>query len=99
MIDRVQTDVLLNKPIYAGFCILELSIVLMADFHYNVMLKRYGVDSARLLFSDTDSSVYHITTDDLNKDLGEMRQHFDFSDYPCNHPLYSAKNAKVLGKM
>ena len=94
MIDRVKMEVLLKKPIYAGFCILEQSKVLMADFHYNVILERYDVNNARLLFSNTDSLVYHITTDNLNKDFGEMREHFDFSDYPCNHPLYSLKMPK-----
>ena len=98
MIDRVQ-EVLLNKPIYAVFCALKLSKVLMADFHYNVVLKLHDVDNARLLYLDTDALVYHITTDDLNKGLGEVREHFDFSEYSCNHQLYSVKNVKGLGKM
>jgi hypothetical protein len=56
VVDRVRSKVKLNKPIYIGFSVLEISKVLIFDFHYNVMMKRYGT-SARLLFSDTDSSA------------------------------------------
>ena len=69
LVERLKPDVVLDKPIYAGFCILELSKLFMVDFHYNIMLKRYGVDKARLLFTDTDSLAYHIFTDDLYRDM------------------------------
>ena len=48
----------LNKPIYAGFCILELSKLLMYQFHYDYVLKTF--DNIKLLFTDTDSLVYEI---------------------------------------
>ncbi|GBN08935.1 hypothetical protein AVEN_174617-1 [Araneus ventricosus] len=75
---------------------LELSKVLMYDFHYNVIMKKYG-DKARLLFTDTDSLCYEITTGDLNKDLERMKNYLDFSDYPKDHPLYSDENKKKIG--
>ena len=99
LIDRIRSEVILDKPIYAGFSILELSKVLMYETHYKLFVNRYG-SSARLLFTDTDSLTYHIVTDDLYKDLEPLiNDYFDTSDYPRNHFLYSPVNAKVLGKM
>ncbi|GBM77773.1 hypothetical protein AVEN_231579-1 [Araneus ventricosus] len=49
-VQRKLTELTLNRPIQVGFAILELSKVLMYDFHYNVILKKYG-DKARLLFT------------------------------------------------
>ena len=48
----------LNRPIYVGFCILELSKLLMYQFHYNCVLKTFN--SAKLLFTDSDSLVYEL---------------------------------------
>jgi hypothetical protein len=67
------------------------------DFHYNVVLKKYGTN-ARLLFTDTDSLTYHIHTEDVYRDLEGMKEYFDTSDYPRDHFLYSRDNCKVLGK-
>ena len=63
------------------------------------MLPRYGFQNLRLLFTDIDSVRYQVFTDDLYKDMFNMREHFDASDYPPDHFLYSRDNAKVLGKM
>jgi hypothetical protein len=99
LIERLRAEVVLDKPIYAGFAILELSKVLMYDFHYNVIVNKYG-GNARLLFTDTDSLTYIIFTDDLYKDLIPLRDtFFDTSDYPPDHILHSKVNCKVLGKM
>lgn len=87
----------LNKPYYLGMAILELSKYHMFNFHYNVMKKRYGTN-IQLLYTDTDSLIYEIKTKDIYNDLGKMPgNHFDFSNYPVNHPLYSTKNKKVPG--
>ena len=59
-----RTKVVLDKPICVGFSILELSKVLMYDFHYNTMKKQYG-DKIKLLFTDTDSLCYEIQTEDV----------------------------------
>jgi len=87
-----------NKPIYVGFSILELSKVHMYKFHYNVIMARYGSANARLLFTDTDSFCYHITTDDVYADMEADQEHYDTSSYPTDHRLYSPRNAKVLGR-
>lgn len=53
-IENKVTDLLLNKPVYVGCAILDLSKTVMYDFHYNVMTPRYG-HNLHLLFTDTDS--------------------------------------------
>ena len=65
-----KTEVYFNKPIYVGQAILDLSKTLMFDFHYDSIRKKYdskaeGVCRAELLFTDTDSLLYLIHTDDF----------------------------------
>jgi hypothetical protein len=90
----------LNKPIYIGTAILDISKTLMYDFHYNSVKKWYPDDKSKLLFTDTDSLCYLIKTPDITADLlkPERNMLFDHSEFPVNHPLYSAVNKKVLGK-
>jgi hypothetical protein len=70
LVDRIRNKVTLNKPIYIGFTVLDVLKLLMSDFHYNVIAKRYG-SNARLLFTDTDSLCYHLITDDVYRDMLE----------------------------
>ena len=79
-------------------CILELSKTLMHDFHYNIVKPLYG-ENAKLLFTDTDSLMYEIATEDVYKDLYERKELFDNSDYPEDSPYYFKENKKVIGKM
>ena len=58
---------------------------------------RYGAN-AKLLFTDTDSLTYLITTPDVYKDMVEALDRFDTSDYPRSHPCYSTQNKKVVLK-
>ena len=88
----------LNKPIYCGFAVLELSKRMMYDFHYNHMKVRYPGDKLQLLFTDTDSLAYAVETKNIYDDMAEDQQLYDFSNYPKNHPLYSTVNKKVIGK-
>jgi hypothetical protein len=92
-----RTKLLYNKPIYLGMCILDLSKTLMYDFHYNYVKKKYG-DRAKLLFTDTDSLMYEIKTDDFFQDIkDDVDKLFDNSDYPKDHMCYNSKNKKVIG--
>ena len=94
-----KTKLVFNKPVYLGMCILDLSKTLMYDFHYNYIKQKYG-DKAKLLFTDTDSLMYEIQTEDFYKDISaDVKRRFDTSDYPPNHPsgIPSGFNKKVLG--
>ena len=96
-----KTKLTMNKPVYLGMCILDLSKTIMYDFHYNYIKSKYG-DKAKLLFTDTDSLMYEIQTEDFYKDIsGDVKDRFDTSDYPENHPsgIPTGLNKKVLGMM
>ena len=86
----------LNKPIYVGFCIFELSKLLMYQFHYDYVLKTFN---AKLLFTDTDSLVYEITGSNVYEKCFEDRNLFDFSGYSKDSKYHDISNKKVLGKM
>jgi len=87
-----------DLPTYSGFAILELSKLLMYQFHYNYIKRKYE-DRASLLFTDTDSLFYSVQTDDLYADMKDnMDEWFDTSNYDRNSPLYSVNNKQVLGK-
>lgn len=97
LIEMGKKQVMLNKPIYAGFCILDLSKLHMYKFHYDVMKKKYG-SQYELMYQDTDSFIYKIYTDDFYKDMNDMKEHFDMSDYSKANPFYNDNNKKVIGK-
>lgn len=88
----------LNRPIYVGFSILNISKTLMYDFH-NTSIKRNYDSKPKLLFTVTDSLAYLIHTKDVYEDMLYDAHHFDTSEYEKDHPLYSTANKKVLGKM
>ena len=96
-VHKVKEVLTLNRPAYVGMCILDLSKTLMYDFHYNYIKDKYG-DKAKLLFTDTDSLMYEIQTDDVYKDLFVDKEKFDNSDYPEDSPFYFGENKKVIGK-
>ena len=94
-----KTKLEFNKPVYLGMCILDLSETLMYDFHYKYIKRKYG-DKAKLLFTDTDSLMYEIQTEDFYRDIRwDVIDRFDTSDYPPNHPsgIPFGVNKKVLG--
>ena len=95
-LSMVRDNVLLNKPRYIGFTVLELSKLVMYDFHYEYMMKEFP--KTKLLFTDTDSFCYFIETE---KDIYENFQKsdwFDFSNYPDGHPMRSTKYKLLPGK-
>jgi len=91
-----RNKVLFNKPIFIGFCVLELSKHLMYDAYYE-KLQRIFKD-IKLLYTDTDSFVLHIKDSNIYKTMQKNEDLFDFSDYPKDHVLYNDKNEKVVSK-
>ena len=95
-----KTEVYFNKPISVGQAILDLSKTLMFDFHYNYIRDNFG-DKAELLFTDSDSLMYLIQTEDFYQDINkDIKRKFDTSDYPETHPsrIKTGINKKVIGK-
>ena len=70
----------LNKASYIRMCIFELIKVLICEFYYNYFKNKYS-NNTRLLFTDTDSLVYEIKTEDVYKDFRSGKEMFDFSNY------------------
>ena len=94
-----KTSLTMNKPVYLGMSILDLSKTVMFDFHYKYIKPKYG-KQAKLLFTDTDSFLYEIQTEDFYKDIsGDVKDRFDTSEYPEGHPsgIPTGVNKKVLG--
>jgi len=92
------TKLKFDKPVYLGAAILDISKNLMYDFHYNYIKHKYG-NKTQLLFTDTDSLMYHIHTEDLYKDIApNVKSKFDTSNYPKKHSLFTNVNKKVIGK-
>jgi len=93
-----RTTLKQNKPIYVGMSILDLSKTIMYRFHYEHMKPKYE-GNIKLLFTDTDSLMYEIKTEDLYKDMKHDLHLYDTSDYPKDHELFSLANKKVVGLM
>ncbi|KAL4119986.1 hypothetical protein QTP88_012736 [Uroleucon formosanum] len=87
------------KPIYVGFAVLELSKVVMYGFHYDVMKRHYG-DKIELLYTDTDSLFYRVTTNDFFADLvrnPNLMRFMDTSNFPHDHMCYTAARKRIPG--
>ncbi|KAL9987983.1 hypothetical protein ACROYT_G002373 [Oculina patagonica] len=97
-IDMRKSRLFLNKPVYTGMTILDVSKILMYDFFYNEMKMEYG-QRCELLYTDTDSLLLEIETEDIYEDIYQNKTLYDTSDYPKEHSLHSYENKKVLGKM
>ena len=95
---EIRPALTLNKPIYVGFSILDLSKSLMYQFHCNYIKTKYK-NCAKLLFTDTDILVYEIETNDVYEDFYEDKDLFDSSDYPKDSKFFDSSNKKVVDKM
>ena len=96
-----KIKVVMNKPVYLGQAILNLSKIVMYEFHYDYMKPKYG-ENLNLCYMDTDSFVYHIKTEDFYKDIAEdVKERFDTSEYSMEdaRPLPIGLNKKVIGLM
>ena len=78
----------LSKPAYIGMFLLELSKVLIYEFHYDYIKKKYD-NKSKLLFTDTDSLMYEIKTEDVYEDFSSDKEKFDFSNYSTKSKYYN----------
>ena len=95
-VHKIKPVLTLNKPIYVGFSILELSKSLLYEFHYKYIKSKFD---AKPLLTDTDSLVYEIKTEDVYEDFYLDKVSFDLSDYPLHSKFFDPVNKKVIGKM
>ena len=96
-----KIKVVKNKPVYLGQAILDLSKIIMYEFHYDYMKLKYG-NNLKLCHMDTDSLVYHIKTEDFYKDIAkDLKTKFDTSGYSKKdaRPLPTGLNKKIIGFM
>ena len=94
-----KTKVKMNKPIYLGLSILDISKILMYEFWCDYMKSKYN-DHVKLCYMDTDSFVMNIKTSDFYEDIAnDVEKRFDTSNYEVNRPLPTGKNKKVIGLM
>ena len=95
-----KIKVVMNKPVYLGQAILDLSKIVMYEFHYDYMKRKYDDDSLTLCYMDTDFLIYHIATDDFYKDIADdITDRFNTSGYNPDRPLPVGLNKKVIGLM
>ena len=91
-----KTKIKVNKPIYLGLSILDISKLIMYELSYDYMLPEYGKKS-KLCYMDTDSFIINIKTQDFYKDIvDDVKKRFGTSNYSVNKPLPTRKNKKLL---
>ena len=99
IIEMKRTKVKMNKPIYLGLSILEISKLLMYEFWYDYMKPKYG-DNVKLCYMDSDSFIMNIKKEDFYKDIAnDVEKRFNTSNYECDTSLPTGKNKKVTGLM
>ena len=95
-----KIKVIMKKPVYLGRAILDLSKIVMYEFHYDYMKPKYDGENLKFCYMDTDSLVYEIKTEDFYADIADdVRARFDTSGYCSNQPLPIGLNKKVTGLM
>ena len=96
-VEMEKTKVKMNKPIYLGMSILDISRTLMYEFWYDYIKPKYQ-DKSKLCYTDTDSFIIHIMTEDFYEDIGiDVKKWFGTSNYNENdkRPLPIGKNKKL----
>ena len=90
----------MNKPVYIGLSILEISKILMYGCWYDYIKPKYQYNS-KLCYMDANNFIIHIKTEDVYEDIaGDVEKRFDTSSYAVKRPLPTRKkNKKVIGLM
>ena len=93
----IKTQLLMNKPVYLGLSILDLSKNIMYEFWYDYVKPKYR-EKAKLCYIDTDSFIVHMKAGDIYKDIAkDVETRFDTSNYELERPLTEGKNKQVVG--
>ena len=95
-IHEKKISLTLNKPIYVGFTVLEISELEMYSFHYNFMIGKF---STGLLFTDTDSLYYELHEKIPYKKMNKYKELFDLRNFHISSKYYRINNKKVVGKI
>ena len=94
-----KTQILMNKPVYLGLLILDLSKTIMHEFWFNYIKPKYD-KNAKLYSMDTRSFIVYAKTDDIYKDIAEdVEIRFDTSNFEIDRPLPKGRNRKVIRLM
>ena len=97
VVEWAKVELTLNRPIYVEFAMLDLSKMLMYDFDYKYIKRKYP--ESTLLFTYTDSITYKIQPNNLYKDFFADKHLFDFSEYKKESLFYNGENKKVISKI
>ena len=93
-----QIEILMDKPIYLGFSVLDLSKLLMYETYYDKLQPYFGQKSLHLYYMDTDNFILSIKKKYSIKDLKNLEDIFDFTNLHRNHEIFCTKNEKIVGK-
>ena len=98
-IEMEKTSVKMNKPIYIGMAILDISKTLMYEFWCGYLKPKYG-DRIKLYYMDTDSLILFIKTEGFYEDIADdVEKRFETSGYKVDRPLPAGKTKRVIGLM
>ena len=98
VIRKSKVTLTLIKPAYAAMCTLDLNKVIMYELYYSYISNKYG-NNLGLLFTETDSLMYEVKTEDVHQDFSMDKKMFDFSNYSDNKKYYDESNKLVVDKM
>ena len=93
-----KIEVAMDKPIYLGFAVLEITKLHMCETYYDKLQPYFGQENIQLHYIVTDAFVLSVNTNDIIRDLKNLEDTFDFSNLDKNHELFSNNNKKVIGK-
>ena len=103
-------EIPMDKPVYLGFSVLELSKLLMYETYYDKLQPYFGQENIQIqsntnlniqiqiIYVDTDAFVLGMNTKDIIKDSENLEEMFDFSNLDEKHELFSFKNKTIIGK-
>ena len=89
-----KNKVVMDKAVYVGFAILELSKLHMSETYYDTLQPYFGQENLQLHYIDTDGMILSMKTENNFRDLKNLENIFDFSNLDENHELFSEKKQK-----